>query len=209
MSTLDFGSFGEVPGFGAGRRNGAPKVDETHWGYTIHEHARNKGAQFMWAPFARFSGIVLLFIAAALLLLPSPASIADTPLKAVAAVMFALFGVVLSRTAPSEDHPEIQVDTNRGELRVGKRGFRGTFRQRAGLTFTDVTSVYLLRSKEHGRPARLFLRLGDHGDALEVASGPEESLDALRDRLATDLKGNLRAVLRKDHQFVTKEMCAA
>jgi hypothetical protein len=60
------------------------------------------------------------------------------------------------------------------------------------LAFGDVSSVYLLRCKDRGRPARLFLRIAGGDDAIEVASGPEQQLEKLRERLAGDLAREAR-----------------
>ncbi|RME18916.1 MAG: hypothetical protein D6801_00140, partial [Alphaproteobacteria bacterium] len=101
-------------------------------------------------------------------------------------VLVGVFGAILLRSRPPRTHPEVQVDLNLGDLRIGRRR-RGVFHPIATLKFADVASVYLLRSKDRRQPTRLFLRIGDGEDSIEIAEGPAWRLERLRQRLVADL----------------------
>lgn len=165
-----------------------PVIDKTHWGYAIRDELPRSAARAMIAASGRFAGTILLMVAAGLLLLPDGAHAPGLlGMKLAATVMFAVFGAALLLAGRRVHHPEIHVDTIRGEVRLGRRGIKGDFHLRAVLAFDDIASVYLLRTKDHSQPTRLFLRLAGADLAIEVASGAQTALEGLRERLTRDL----------------------
>lgn len=165
-----------------------PVLESAHWGYVIRDPGPRSGASLVTAAASRFLGVILLMAALGLWVLPDTTHGTDVfGMKLAAMVMFTVFGGYLSWAGGVREHLEFHVDTHRCELRIGRRGLRGAFRLTSRLSFNEIASVYLLRSKDHERPTRLFLRLAGRSDALEVASGPEGTLDDLRARLAKDL----------------------
>ncbi|GKY89480.1 hypothetical protein [Sinisalibacter aestuarii] len=179
--------FGSRPSLGADGAGG-PFVVSTESGYAIRAGAPRQGARAVLASGARFAGTFLLIAAAGLLIVPDgDASNGLVSMKLAALVMFAVTGILLLNVGAEGDYPELHVDTVAGQIQIGRRHLRGDFDPRVTLDFADVSSVYLLRSKDHSRPARLFLRIGGGDDAIEVASGREASLDHLRTMLVRDL----------------------
>ncbi len=165
-----------------------PAIDKTHWGYAIHDRLPRQGLAAIGAMAGRFVGTILLLAAAGLVVLPDGAhGTGIFGMKLAATVMFALFGAAFLIAGRQAQHPEIQIDTSRARIRVGRRGLKGDFHLSATLGFDDVASVYLLRTKDRSQPARLFLRLAAADAAIEVTSGPEAELDALRLTLTRDL----------------------
>jgi len=170
-----------------------PVLDESHWGYTIRDRNAANGLRCAAIAGSRFAGIILLMAALGLWVMPDSAHSPDLfAMKLAAMVMFTVVGGALVWAGRAPRHLEFQVDTLRGELRVGGRDLRGGFRVSSILRFEQVASVYLLRSKDRSQPTRLFLRLSVGEGAIEVASGTEEGLESLRLRLTRDLARNPR-----------------
>lgn len=158
-----------------------PILEAAQWGYAIRDGAYASGLQAVLAAGGRFVGALLLFSAVALY------GQEIVSMKLAAMVMFSVFGGYLFWIGSASGASEIHIDLRLNEVRAGKRGLRGGFRRSSRLGFEDVASVYLLRSKDHSQPARLFLRLAGVNTALEVACGPERVLEPLRARLVRDI----------------------
>jgi hypothetical protein len=164
-----------------------PMVETTSWGYVIHDNDSDGCVGKMTAIAGRFFGGLLLAAAAGLWIMPDSLLGPDVfAMKLGAMVMFTIFGGWLVWVGRNCTRLEYQVNLQRGEVTVGARDIRGNFRLKGVLAFADVASVYLLRSKDHSQPTRLFLRIGRGDEALEIASGDETLLEALRDRLTHD-----------------------
>jgi len=82
---------------------------------------------------------------------------------------------------------------------MGQRNMAGDCRLVAMLDFSEVGSVYLMRSKAKGEPARLYLRVGNSDRALEVAQGRADMLEPIKERLARDLAGGQDFTKRARH----------
>lgn len=179
-----------------------PVIEKTDWGYAIRDELPRSATRAMIAASGRFAGTILLIVAAGLLLLPDDVHAPELlGMKLAAIVIFAVFGAALLLAGRRVQHPEIHVDTTRGEVRLGRRGIKGGFDLRASLKFADIASIYLLRTKDHSQPTRLFLRLAGADLAIEVASGAEPALEHLRERLTRDLARDPRrpAALKVGH----------
>jgi len=193
-----------VGGFenGAVRVNGAkgPVVTQTYWGYTVSEgdKAQKRGQLFEMA--GKFMGSILLLAAAGLWLLPNASQGPDIMvMKLGITVLFLMVGAVLVWSARKGFNDELQADLVRKELRMGQRNMAGDYRLVAMLDFSEVGSVYLMRSKVKGEPARLYLRVGNSDRALEVAQGRADMLEPIKERLARDLAGGQDFTKRARH----------
>ena len=165
-----------------------PLVETTPWGYVLRDGASGARAGLIAATGGRFLGAILLMAAAGLWIMPDALYGAEVfAMKLGAMVMFTIFGGWFAWAGQRGTSLVCQVDTSRGELRVGSDDLRGTFQLKGQLLFAEITSVFLVRSKDHDRPTRLFIRVGEGNDALELAQGGEARLEALRARLARDL----------------------
>jgi hypothetical protein len=183
-----------------------PVLDETHWGYTIRDQDAEGGLRLMWLAMGRFLGAILLMVALGLWILPDSVHSPDLfTMKLAAMVMFTVIGGALVWTARPPRHLEFQIDTLRGEVRIGHRDLRGGFRLSSLVKFDKVASVYLLRAKDRSQPTRLFLRMPGESGAIEVARGTEAGLEPLRLRLTGDLAGRPRKTIGQQlarHGFV-------
>lgn len=180
------------------RAGKGPQINQTYWGYTVAEGDRGqkRGRAFEFA--GKLIGAGFLMAAAGMWVLPTSLHGPDMMImKLGVTVLFLMIGAVMVWNARNGFNDELQVDLVRQELRMGQRNAAGDCRLTAMLRFGEVGSVYLMRSKAKGEPARLFLRVGDSDRALEVAQGPAERLEAIKDRLMSDLAAGRDASLRK------------
>ena len=165
-----------------------PIIQDKAWGYIISDGDSGDALRTVSSAAGRFVGAILLMAAAGLWIMPDALYGADVfSMKLAAMVMFSVVGGYSIWAGRRAFHPEFQIDLHRSEIRIGQRGIRREFRTRTRLDFDEIGSVFLLRSKDHGRPTRLFLRLGDFDSGIEIGTGPEARLEALRTRLARDL----------------------
>lgn len=165
-----------------------PALDPTHWGYSLHAKDDIGTITRIAAMGGRFFGVILLMAAAGLWVMPDAMMGNDVfAMKLAATVMFTIFGGYLYWVGSNGIGTEIQIDTNRGEIRVGRRSLQGAFVSKGMLRFSDVASVFLVRAKEPGQITHLYMRIGAGDTALEIAAGDEPRLDALRERLTRDL----------------------
>lgn len=186
--TLTTTAFDSQRSIGRGVPRKGPMIDMTHWGYVVRKPAAQGIVHLFGTAISRFVGTLSLLIAAGFLLLPDGAQGEGVgAMKLGAMAMFTAIGLFLFLFGRQGGYPELHVDTLRGEVRVGSRGIKGKVRFSAILKFEDIASVYLLRSKTHNQPTRLFLRLKDFDGAIEVACGPEDALEELRQRVSRDL----------------------
>lgn len=166
---------------------GGPRLDEQPWGYVIHDGAPGEKVRAVGGATARFFGVILLLAATGLWILPDGIYGAEVfGIKIAAMVMFSVFGGYFLWAGGAALQPVFEVDLTRREIRIGVHGTGGGFQQRSQLDFDLVGSVFLLRSKDH-RKTRLFLRLGDVNEGLEIAAGSAHRMEALKSRLAQDL----------------------
>lgn len=185
--TLTAEEFGYAPSAPYSGQPG-PLIETNVWGYAIRDGRCAFGTRAVIAAVGRFIGAILLMASVGLWILPDSIYGAELfAMKLGAMVMFTVLGGYLVWAGSTPGHLEYHVDTHRRELRIGRRDIRGGFRQKCQLSFDDVASVYMLRSKEHRSSTRLYLRLAGSDGALEIAAGPEPALDNLRDRLTRDL----------------------
>ena len=164
-------------------------VDSAPWGYAIRDAATDSLTGKLVASSGRFIGAALLMAAAALWVMPDALLTPEVlGMKLGAMVMFTILGGYIFWVGRTCTPGEFQIDTTLGEVRVGTRAVNGGFREKGALTFDEISSVFLLRSKECRSRARLFLRVGGGNDALEIATGRQDELERLRDRITRDLQ---------------------
>lgn len=170
-----------------------PRVVQTHWGYRVTESERvqARGRAFEWG--GKILGAVCMLTAFGFWILPGAAYEADTlVMKMALSVSLLLSGLMLIWSARSGYNNEVQVNKTREDVRIGLRNNAGEFHVKTSIFFSEISSIYLMRSKKLGEPARLFLRIGNSDQAIEVADGRVEALELLRERLAKDISPKSR-----------------
>lgn len=182
-----------------------PVIEETSWGYIIRESHADRQLRTAGSIAGRFIGAILLLAAAGLWVMPDSVYGEEVMgMKLAAMAMFTIFGGYFLWAGRHALHPEYRIDLEHREIRVGLRTRKNAFRQSSRIEFADVSSVFLLRSKEH-RPTRLFLRLADLDTGLEITTGNCAQLEALKQRLTDDLTGQARQPVSRQlgrHQHI-------
>ncbi|WP_300516727.1 hypothetical protein [Aliiroseovarius sp.] len=176
-----------------------PRVLQTHWGYTVIESDRARARGMALERGGKLLGAVCMLTAFGFWVLPGTVVGNDTlTMKLALSVSLLFSGLLLIWSARSGYNNEVQIDLARKEMRIGLRNIAGDYQVSAALDFAQIGSVYLMRSKKPGEPARLFLRVGNSDRAVEVADGRVEMLEPLRERLAHDISHAIRGeMLRK------------
>ncbi len=174
-----------------GAGNG-PKIVDTDWGYIIRAHDADDGVRAAGSFAGRFVGAILLMAAVGLWVMPDSLYGAELfGMKLAAMVMFSVIGGYFFWAGRHATQPEYRIDLQHREIRIGHCNRGDGFRQSGRVDFDNISSVFLLRSKDY-RPTRLFLRLADLGTGLEIASGSKDRMEALKQRLTDDLSGQVR-----------------
>lgn len=204
MSAEDFDTLADrLPETGSA--DSGPVIEKTSWGYIIGESRADRKIRLAGSVAGRFFGAILLLAAAGLWILPDSVHGGDVMgMKLAAMVMFTVLGGYFLWAGRHVLHPEYRVDLRHREIRIGHRLGEDRFRQTGRIDFENVSSVFLLRSKEY-RPTRLFLRLADLDTGVEIATGNNAPMEALKQRLADDLSGQTRRQVTRQldrHQSV-------
>ncbi len=168
------------------------EIEEAYWGYVIHSRQRVP-ATFILAQMVSWGvGIVFAVIAIGMWILPAAITGDDLlAFKLGATVPIASVSALFLWFASRGSKIEIQIDTNRGEVREVLRNRAGRSTLLGLYGFDSIGGVFMER--ENRQPAdkpgeaQLVLRYRNTAQVLRVAHGPEVMLEALRDRLGRDL----------------------
>jgi len=173
-----------------------PRVFQTYWGYVVTEGDRAQNRGHVFERLGKLVGLACLMASIGLWVLPGTLFGPDViVMKLALTVGLLMCGAVMVWSARSGFNDEMQVDLVRKELRLGQRNISGDYRLSAQVGFADIGSVFLMRSKKRGEPTRLFLRIGNSDQALEVAEGRAQQLEDLKDRLTRDISNAARDAL--------------
>jgi hypothetical protein len=170
------------------------KVEDTHWGYIVSSASGPGIAIIVAQAISMIIGAALVTAVASLSLIPPliasipTASVGtdDSIVRTGVSVIFAGVGFLFLWYASRGTATELQIDTNLGEIRevVRNRGGRSTLLGRYG--FDSIGGVFLNRTRGEGDTS-LVMRYRNTAQTLLIASGTEESLLPLRNRLGRDL----------------------
>lgn len=81
---------------------------------------------------------------------------------------------------------QLQVDSKRGEIRVGYLQSGRRFREKICISHSDILSAFLIKSKCSTIPARLVFRLQNDQNAVVALKGPEAELKIILNQI-TDM----------------------
>ncbi len=82
---------------------------------------------------------------------------------------------------------QAQFDLEKRELSYVVRNRLNSCRVLRSVSFDDIRAAYIERASATDKPAKLFVRIGDGDDLIEVARGSQAELDELHRRLSHDL----------------------
>lgn len=170
------------------------RVDETYWGYVLRAEYRNRRFEFATRARAVFPGIALILAAGlwAWLAAFSPGGTIALRVAAFSVIVGVGLIVFWRIWGQKQARPEFHFDQSRQELRCVVRDFRGRARLIARHNFSDIEEVYAESAPEDGGTGQLLLRPENGEEIIVAACAPEHQLDALRRRIARDLRRSRR-----------------
>lgn len=173
--------------------NDGPELTHTSWGYMITSHDAAGFAVKAGYSLMRYFGIVLILVAVGLWVLPGTSVHAEVmPFKIGLSVLFAVLGGISIWNSANDRREEAQLDLERCEFRRGIRHANGRFAVLTKLALKDAGELFVSRPSHQGEDAVLYLRRANAPQALEVASGPEDLLFPLLQRITSDLNRVIR-----------------
>ncbi|MEE9389325.1 MAG: hypothetical protein V3U96_12030 [Paracoccaceae bacterium] len=110
------------------------------------------------------------------------------PLKLSGTVVFFAVSALLYRIARRGMSEVVQIDTLRQKVTVLRRNRYGRSTRKVGLSFSDIGSVFIRRSKTDMVPSSMFMRHRTGGVAIHLVSGPARELEPLLDRIQADCR---------------------
>ncbi|MBN2906121.1 MAG: hypothetical protein JXJ18_05390 [Rhodobacteraceae bacterium] len=171
-------------------------VCETSWGYVVRSDTAITDRAVLIERVAGIAGATFLVIAAGQWFFPPvQAAVGEPARQMLASIGMALSGLVFLWIAARGLGQEVQVDLERLCLRSAVCNRHGRSRVHRAVGFDEIGSAFVKRSKTAGVVAKLYVRVGEGNDLIEVARGREATLTALHYRLSRDLHA---AVLLQD-----------
>lgn len=173
-------------------QKGTPKgcdLRETFWGYVVRPGYFAVERAAYGEMVAGVLAVLLAIAAYAQWLLPgSINSIEVLPFKIMGTVVFALFSSFLYLIARRGLCPEVQIDTQRQEIRTARRNRHGAATQTGCYPFQDIESVYIKRNSALPGRDKLCINPGENAPLIEVAVGRGKDLEQIMARLGADLQ---------------------
>lgn len=176
------------------------RVWDSHWGFNVSEKKKRKNDEStLWELGVKLVGMMMIPAAGIILFLPGLSSASTSVMVVQAAMLFAFLavGFGLHRYADRGFRKKFQVDSARGELRIGTLNAKDRFFVRTILNVSNIESVFIVRSKDHGKPAQLRVRMKTGTTTVPLAEGSEHSLVPILERIIITLqppRGNKRRV---------------
>jgi len=167
------------------------RVWDSHWGFNVSEKKRRKNDQStLWEFGIKLVGMMMIPAAGIILFLPGLGN-PDTGVVMVQASMLFAFlavGFGLHHYADRGFRLKFQVDSARGELRIGTLNAKDRFCVRTILKVPDIESVFIVRSKVSTKPAQLRVRMKRGTQTVPLAEGSELSLVPILERIIVTLQ---------------------
>ncbi|WP_434286742.1 hypothetical protein [Celeribacter sp. SCSIO 80788] len=175
-------------GRGGRSGNGTIARHERGWGYSLERDDGMGPARARAERLAQIGSVLCFVGMAGLWLWPgSTFSLTVLGIKAGLSVALGVAGLGLGHLAERGLAREVQVDLQRGELRVVWRNRKSEIRLHTVIGFAEVGSVFLRRLPGAGHRTRLNLRYGRTGAVMPLFVGPER----LMREVWYDLNGDL------------------
>jgi len=165
------------------------KLVRSDWGVTATQTSQQLRAveillRVMGSTFLFASSIFVLPIVSGLLVFDNYAQSEGLVLESLAVLTIAASGAALLYFSRVGVRKQIQVDSKRGEIRLGYLVKDGEFREKMCIAQTDLLSAFLNRSKDQSTPARLVFRLHNAPNPVVVFKGQETDLEPILNEVA-------------------------
>ncbi len=189
------------------------KLERCDWGVTATQSSQQLSAvevllRVMGSTFLFASAIFLLPIVSGFLFFESFSQSEGLMLESLAVFTIFASGSALLYFSRIGIRKQIQVDTKRGEIRLGYLVKDRTFRKRMCIEKSDILSAFLHRSKSQAAATRLVLRLRNTPKPLVVFKGQEIDLkpilNEIFDLANPDDKSGGPPEVRRDTPFAVR-----
>lgn len=184
----------------SGRRAPGIARCDTAWGYHLaYDHG---GSTQIWAHLelaVRGVSLVAFAMIAGLWLLPNAnATAAVIGIKGALSVSLGLIGLAFGSVAHRGLSREVQIDTQRAQVRVVWRNRKSAVRLRTVIGFDEIGSVFLRRSLAPFNGVHLDVRYGRKGEVITLLKGEEARLREIWRDLNVDLRQDHRPAVASE-----------
>ena len=167
------------------------RIWDSHWGFNVSEKKKRRNdPSTHWELAIKLVGMMMIPAAGIVLFLPGLTNPTTGVVAVQGAMLFAFLavGFGLHRYADRGFRMKFQVDSARGELRIGTLNAKDRFCVRTVLKVADIESVFIVRSKQPGKPAQLRVRMKTGTSTVQLAEGSERSLVPVLERIIVTLQ---------------------
>ena len=167
------------------------RIWESHWGFNVSEKRKRKNDQsILWELAIKLTGMMMIPAAGIILFLPGMTSPTNgvVAIQAAMLIAFLAVGFGLHRYADRGFRMKFQVDSARGEVRIGTLNAKDRCCVRTNLKVADNESVYIVRSKQPPKPAQLRVRLKAGTQSVPLDEGTVHPLVPILERFILTLE---------------------
>lgn len=188
--TIWMNAYTDLNQSGAGKSTDALHLRDTYWGYVITNDTPARRRAVLVEVLSVTMGVLLMMAAVGQWALPGSASGVEMwAMKGAISLVFGILGAVLFWYGRRGLAYEVQIDVVKREARTVLRNRRGITHVLDAVPFGQVGSAFVNRARTPFGVSRLFMRLGESQNLIEVASGDESALNLLHSRLSRDMAG--------------------
>lgn len=180
-------------------------TEETHWGYIVRTTCNSGQNLILSQSLSLLTGAALLAAAIGMWLIPGMLITTDALfMRMFATIIFVSAASLLLWYSSRGVVSEIQIDNGRGEIREVVRNHAGRMSLLACYSFDSIGGVFM-EPTGSGDAASLVLRYRNSSETVEVATGREDDLAHLRDRISRDVivGSTAMSARRADHNSLT------
>ncbi|AVW90748.1 hypothetical protein DA792_06305 [Celeribacter baekdonensis] len=163
---------------------------DTAWGYCLlNDYGGPTQILCRFEQVARAVSILAFAMMAGLWLLPNANfTAAVIGIKAALSLSLGLIALAFGSLAKRGLHREVQIDTQRGQVRVVWRNRKSAVRLHTVIGFDEIGSVFLRRSLAPFNGVHLDVRYGRKGEVITLLKGEEARLREIWRDLNVDLR---------------------
>lgn len=163
------------------------RTEETHWGYIVRSGGDAGQGLILTQSLSLLTGAALLAASIGMWLIPGLLAGTDAlMMRMFATIVFVSAAALLLWYSSRGVISEIQIDNGRGEIREVVRNHAGKMSLLACYSFDSIGGVFMEPTGSDDA-ASLVLRYRNSSETVEVASGREDELTHLRDRISRDV----------------------
>ena len=167
------------------------RVWDSHWGFNVSEKKKRKtDPNILWEFAIKLVGMMMIPASGIVLFLPGMTTPTGGVIAVQAGMLFAFLavGFSLHRYADKGFRGKFQVDSARGEIRIGTLNAKDRFSLRTVIKVKDIESIFIVRSKDLGKSAQLRVRMKSGAQTIRLTEGSEKTLVPILERMIITLR---------------------